>query len=202
MFLYWTMRFFDAIGWLILLAAVIVMPATFVFLDHSDGPGTLTAWQTVLAEGLLVVVLAAGYVIRIGSRAGALEQVAVLKGARLSFVGAPSLHAFRWLAEKSGGRLFRFLPPSTVNVVATDAGLEFYWPLQSAPMHLVATMRWREIAGFSSQPSSWRPDKLTIVLNAGHEIRFRLARTSFDRARGRSIVESLQHSARRNQGDA
>jgi len=85
----------------------------------------------------------------------------------------------RWLITEVGNRTVRFAPPDLVNIAVTAAGFGIYWMHPSAPLNLIHTLRWADIADSSIQRRRWGREDLTLVLRNGQRtIRFRLIRPS------------------------
>jgi hypothetical protein len=83
MFMYRVISSAEAAGWLVLLAALLVVPVTFAAQVSSSRTGLLaTLPGAVLTETLLALVLLVGYAIRVRSRHDTLAQLtdSVIRG--------------------------------------------------------------------------------------------------------------------------
>lgn len=194
MFMYRVIRSVAAAGWLVLLAALLVVPVTFTVQNSSSRSGLLaTLPGAVLTETLLVFVLLVGKAIRVRSRHDILAQLTDLRAAHLSFATVLDARTFRWLADKNKSRSLRFAPPSVVNVVASNAGLEFYWALQAHPLHLIHLIAWPEISSVTYRKNRWNSGSLIVYLCAAPAgLRFRIARTTLrSRNSAQVLAEAL-----------
>ena len=194
MFMYRAVRLIDAVGWWLLLAALLVIPVSLIVQDSSSRSGLLTTLPgAVLSETLLVLALAGGYAFRVRSRRITLAQLTDLRPSELSFVTALDGQTFRWLAQRSTSPSLWSAPPSVVNAVGTNAGLEFYWPLQAHPLHLIHLIAWPEISSVTFKRSGWNPGVLIVqVRTAPANLRFVLARTTLIPLNdGQRLVEAI-----------
>jgi len=177
MIVFWIARAWERMTF-ILVSVILVIPVIgHSFLEPSGVVATFSG--SVLAEVFVLSCFALGLMIRTRSRRKTLEVLTEQTSAEVSSSARLHASSFRWLITEVGNRTVRFAPPDLVNIAVTAAGFGIYWMHPSAPLNLIHTLRWADIADSSIQRRRWGREDLTLVLRNGQRtIRFRLIRPS------------------------
>lgn len=192
-----TMRTVGAIGWLGIFAFLVLIPVQYFGLGLSRPTGIFSSLPGMLFTLVFAVSLfASALAFRIGSQRRSLEQLAISKAAPFSFSGSLDSASCRWLIHQIENRWLRWMGPTSVYVVATDNGLEIYWPLRLPTELLIHVIKWNEIADFSVRKRMWLTNEATVTCEGEQRpLRFRLAPTSLF-SLGRQQGDDLQAAVR------
>lgn len=180
MLVFWTLRALSAMAWFCIFVFLILIPLNFFGFGLSPQTGVLRSLPGMLFTLVFAVALfAVGLTIRIGSQRRSLGQLATSKSAQISFSGSLDSASSRWLIHQNENRRLRLAAPPGVYVVATDIGLEIYWPLQLPTQLLIHVIKWDEIADFSVRQRTWLANEAIVKLRGEQRaLRIRLTRTS------------------------
>ncbi|MEA9985048.1 hypothetical protein [Subtercola sp. RTI3] len=157
MIIYWFTRAGITIGWVLLIGFSLVVPAAIFGMYPYVGSGLPTTQTGLATSGILILVAyLAGTAYRIHVRATGLRSTVQKVHSAPGFVTRCSSAAYRLFASRLSSKLMRLRALGNLNVVATEIGIEFWWPLRLSFEQRVIVLKWTEIKSVTHRSSFGR----------------------------------------------
>ncbi|WP_136643291.1 hypothetical protein [Subtercola vilae] len=146
MTMYWLARLGSVIGWVILIGLAVVIPAAILGMYPYQGRDLSETPIGLSASGVLIfLAFLAGMAYRIHVRASGLRSTVRKARSAPGFVTRCDSISYRLFESRLSSGLMRFGALGNLNVVASEIGIEFWWPLRLSSEQRLIVLEWHEI---------------------------------------------------------